>query len=56
MYNLTYTVYINISGAQYDKIAVDVEKTSIYKTDINVRGAIQKFVDKLNIFFIYYQI
>ena len=36
MYNLTYTVYINISGAQYDKIAVDVEKSSIYKTDINV--------------------
>ena len=36
MYNLTYTVYINFSGAQYDKIAVDVEKSSIYKTDINV--------------------
>ena len=29
-------VSINFSGAQYDKIAVDVEKCSIYKTDIHV--------------------
>ena len=31
------TLYINFSGAQYDKIAVDVDKSSIiYKTDIHV--------------------
>ena len=31
------TLYINLSGAQYDKIAVDVDKSSIiYKTDIHV--------------------
>ena len=29
-------VAINFSGAQYDKIAVDVEKGSIYKTDIHL--------------------
>ena len=32
----TYTVSINFSGARYDKIAVDVEKSSIYETDMHV--------------------